>query len=172
VIRDFANIVDHFVLEQSKPEERSFAQDLYERIIGFLTTSLHTASASLAPTAPASYADMAKTLRNSGADLRSAKAPRPPPPAGKGPTLISTYTEKEKKRDDRRLLVTVEKRALLSRPEPFALRQELCKATGLSLANIPQIAPTRTRWAITPADLTTRDLLTSQENTEAIIRIL
>ena len=46
------------------------------------------------------------------------------------------------------------------------------KATGLSLANIPQIAPTRTRWAITLADLTTRDLLTSQENTEAIIRIL
>src|ERR1700734_4465697 len=108
-MRDFANIVDHFVSEQSKPEERSFAQDLYERIIGFLTTSLHTASASLAPTAPASYADMAKTLRNSGADLRSAKAPRPPPPAGKGPTLISTYTEKEKKQDDRRLLVTIEK---------------------------------------------------------------
>ena len=136
MMQDFANIVDHFVLEQSRPEERSFAQDLYERIIGFLTTSLHTASVSLAPTALASYADMAKTLRNSGADLCSAKAPRPPPPAGKGPTLISISTAKEKKQDDRRLLVTVEKRALLSRPEPFALRQELCKATGLSLANI------------------------------------
>jgi hypothetical protein len=135
-------------------------------------TFLYIASASLAPTALASYADMAKTLRNSGADLCSAKAPRPPPPAEKGLTLISISTEEEKKRDDRRLFVTVEKRALLSRPEPFALRQELYKATGLSLANIPQIAPTRTRWAITLADLTTRDLLTLQENTEAIIRIL
>ena len=73
---------------------------------------------------------------------------------------------------DQRLLVTVEKGALLNRPEPFALCQELCRTTGLSLAAIPQITPTCTGRAITPADHTTRDLLTSQENTEAIIRIL
>ena len=115
---------------------------------------------------------MAKTLRNSGADLRSTKAPRPPPLLKKGPTPISTSTKGGKKQDDRRLLVTVERGALLSRPEPFALRQELCKATGLSLADIPQITPTRTGWAINPADLTTRDLLTSQKNTETITRIL
>ena len=112
-----------------------------------------------------SYADMAKTLRNSGADLRGTKAP--------GPTAISMTTEKGKKRDDRCLLVTVEKGALLNRPEPFALCQELCRTTGLSLAAIPQIVPTCTGWAITPADHTMRDLLlTSQENTEAIICIL
>ena len=80
--------------------------------------------------------------------------------------------EKGKKWDDRRLLVTVEKGALLNRPEPFALRQELCRTTGLSLAAIPQIAPTHTGWAITPADRTMRDLLTLQENTEVIICIL
>ena len=66
----------------------------------------------------------------------------------------------------------MEKGALLNRPEPFALCQELCRTTGLSLAAIPQIAPTRTGWAITPADCTMRDLLTLQENTEVIICIL
>ena len=73
---------------------------------------------------------------------------------------------------DQRLLVTVEKGALLNRPEPFALCQELCRTTGLSLAVIPQIAPTCTGWVITPADHMMRDLLTLQENTEAIICIL
>ena len=109
VMRDFASIVDHFVLEQSKPEEHSFTQDLCGRIIGFLTTSLHAAPTSSttgpmssvpAPVAPASYADMAKTLRNSGADIRSTKAPRPTPPARGGPTPISGTTEKGKKRDN------------------------------------------------------------------------
>ena len=160
-----------------RQEERSFAQKLCSKVVGHLTAFLQGDSTDPARSqstyeattlGTVSFADMAKTLRNSGADFRSAKTPRPP----LGPTLISTTTEKGKKWDDRRLLVTVEKGALLNRPEPFALRQELCRTTGLSLAAIPQIALTRTRWAITPADRTTRDLLTSQENTEAIIRIL
>ena len=32
--------------------------------------------------------------------------------------------------------------------------------------------PTRTGWAITPSDLTTRDLLTTQENTKTILQVL
>jgi hypothetical protein len=36
---------------------------------------------------------------------------------------------------------------------------------------IPKIIPTITGWAIEPVDLTTRDLLATQENTEIIIRI-
>jgi hypothetical protein len=85
----------------------------------------------------------------------------------------STTAMEGKKREDLRLLVPIEKRALLSRPEPFALRQELCvRITGLSLAAIPQIAPTHTGLAITPANLLTRDLLTTQENTEIVMSVL
>jgi hypothetical protein len=66
----------------------------------------------------------------------------------------------------------VEPGALLQRPEPFALRQELStKIAGITLASVPSVAPTRTGWAITPADLSTRDLLMDKENTETIFRI-
>lgn len=74
------------------------------------------------------------------------------------------------KKEDRRLLITIEPTALLNRPEPFALRRELAtKIPGISLASVPLVTPTKTGWAITPADLSTRDLL--QANTEIILRI-
>src|SRR2546423_1328451 len=63
-------------------------------------------------------------------------------------------------------------RALQGYHIPFTLRHELCsKITDLTLAMIPKITPTMTGWAIEPVDLTTRDLLATQENTEIIIRI-
>src|ERR1700687_5872766 len=61
------------------------------------------------------------------------------------------------KKEDRRLLITIEPIALLKRSEPFALRQELAtKIPGISLASVPLVTPTKTGWAITPADLSTR----------------
>src|SRR5438045_9098880 len=62
--------------------------------------------------------------------------------------------------------------ALLNRPEPFALWQELAaKISGITLASVPLITPTKTGWAITPSDLSTQDLLSSQENTKIIMQI-
>ena len=40
------------------------------------------------------------------------------------------------------------------------------------LATIPLITPTHTGWAITPSDLKTRDLLTTLENSEIVMRVL
>jgi hypothetical protein len=123
---------------------------------------------------------MAKTLKNSGADFRSTKAPsssssgRSATSSSGGASLASTRTSSPtQKREDRRLLIPVEHSALLNRPEPFALRQELCaKITGITTASIPLITPTRTGWAITPSDLKTRDLLTTLENSEIVMRVL
>lgn len=42
----------------------------------------------------------------------------------------------------------------------------------MSLAAISQIAPTRTGWAITPANLLTRGLFTTRKNIEIVMRVL
>ena len=100
IIGDFAHSVDLF-MSSHRQEERSFAQELCSKVVGHITASLQgdstdpscSQSTHKAMTSrTVSYADMAKTLRNSGADLRGAKAP--------GPTAISVTTEKGKKRDD------------------------------------------------------------------------
>ena len=79
------------------------------------------------------------------------------------------------RREDRRLLVLIERQALLNRPSAFALRQEICRRVPEikgNIARIPKITETRTGWAIEPVDLTTQDLLLQQENTEIVRRTL
>jgi hypothetical protein len=92
VIQDFAHSVDLFVSSR-RQEERSFAQELCSKIVGHLTASLQGNSTDPArsqstheatTSGTVSYADIAKTLKNSGADFRSAKTP-----------LISTTTGKK-----------------------------------------------------------------------------
>jgi len=114
---------------------------------------------------------MAKTLRNSGADFHPAKAPHSSQSgrastASSGRVSIGTETINQSTisltRQNKRILVTIRKSfyTLLERPEPFALKQELCaKISGLTLAAIPTITPTRTGWAITASDLTIKDCL-------------
>ena len=202
VMNDFATMVDSFVSAYNN-EQRKFAQDMCNKIVHYLTNSLFAESnnyipirvqsqlSSGTPTSASaksvSFADMAKTLKNSGADFRmprsaitSSLGSRPPPISGRA-SLASSRSNSANgsikdngipKKEDRRLLIPVEPMALLNRPEPFALRQELAaKISGITLASVPLITPTKTGWAITPSDLSTRDLLSSQENTKIIMRI-
>ncbi|KAJ5543099.1 hypothetical protein N7461_009102 [Penicillium sp. DV-2018c] len=78
------------------------------------------------------------------------------------------------KREDPRVLVTMDREGRLNRPQPYTVRQALVEAvTGLdSAAQIPKIEPTRTGWAITPATTTARDLLVSPEGETEICRAL
>ena len=188
---DFAANIDKFVASYDKPELRERAHDLCEKVVEYLSTSLYaeTGGATHAPIRtqsapipsapkPVSYADivgMGKTPNNSGAQKLGAKAP---PPSASGTTFIpgrgrTSPGPSTTKREDRRVLVTIQATALLDRPQPFAIRRALCASiTGLTLASIPLVTPTRTGWAITPSDLATRDLLLAPENVEALIRIL
>ena len=202
VMFDFANAVDQFVASYKQQDQRTFAHEMCNRVVSFLTTSIYADTSNFVPlrvksqpsgtntttSAPksVSFAGMAKTLKNSGADFHSVSAPhsshsgRIPTSNSGGASLVSsrrdsttTSRDDRPRREDRRLLIPVEPSALLRRPEPFALRQELCASiTGLTLAKIPTISPTRTGWSITPSDLTTRDLLTTQENMEIIMRVM
>jgi hypothetical protein len=205
VMNDLAATVDSFVSAYHN-EERKFAQDLCNKIVHYLTNSVFaernnfipirvqsqpSGTPTSTPAKSVSFADMAKTLQNSGADFRqprsalaSSSGSRPTTTNSGGASLTpsrltstngsaksSAKGHETSKREDRRLLVPVEPAALLNRPEPFALRQELAaKIDGITLASIPLVTPTKTGWAITPSDLTTRDLLCTQENTEIILR--
>jgi hypothetical protein len=171
------------------PEQRTFAHDLCTKVVSFLTASLYAETSNYAPirlrsqpslATPSSglksvsWANVAKTWKNLGASLKGAKTPsssisRRAPTTISGATMLS---HSNPPKQDKRLLVTVEPGALLQRLEPFALRQELsARITGLTLASILTIAPTRTGWAITLADLTIRDLLMNEENAKTILSI-
>ena len=178
----FAANVDKFVATYERPEYRKVAYELRTRVVNFLTTVLHdTGGASFAPQSqPTSsglravtFADMAKTPTSSEAEARRSK-PTWSSALGKTPLSASGgAVSNAPKREDRRLLISVEPHVLLDRPQPFALRQELCaKIEGLTLAAIPLIAPTRTGWAITPADLAARDLLLTPENHNILRQVL
>ena len=191
VMYDFASTVDKFVSSYKQPEQRAFAHNMCDRIVSFLTASLCTGTNTSANTKsqpsgkvpPAStiksmtFAGMAKTLKNTGVDFRtsgpSSSFPGKTSASSSDDASLPATKATSPKQEDRRLLVPIEPGALLQRPEPFALRQELCsKIKGLTLARIPLIAPTRTGWAITPSDLTTRDLLSIPENAKIVMQIL
>jgi hypothetical protein len=168
IMNDFASMVDRFV-STYKHDERKFAQDMCNDIVKFLTNSLFARSNNFVPiriqsqpsssTKSVTFAGLAKTLRNSGADFY-AKQPQSTTLSGSHPTTISggvslpptspsstnsSVRSAMAKKEDRRLLITIEPTALLNRPEPFVLRQELAtKILGISLASVPLVTPTKT----------------------------
>jgi hypothetical protein len=189
---DFALIVDEFVSSYKLREQRTFAKDLCDKVVSFLTASLYAETSNYAPirlrsqpslATPSSgpksvsWADVAKTPKNSGGFFQGIQTHSSSISGSRAATAISSATSTSHShstlpKQDKRLLITVEPGALLQRPEPFALRQELStKFTGITLASIPTISLTRTGWALTPANLTIRDLLMDQENAETILRI-
>lgn len=183
VYGDFARNVDSFVASYQQPGHRKVACDIAEKFVEYISNALRIEinGANLAPLQTQSqrsaeatssalkvtFAEVAKgkTLTNSGADAKAAKAARSSAPG-------KTDATKPKK-EDRRILIAIEPSARLDRPEPFALRRELCaRIQGLTLAAIPLITATASGWALTPSDHATRDLLMSQENTEILTRTM
>jgi hypothetical protein len=89
VMYDFAASVDKFVSSYRDPDQKAAAHELCNKVVSFLTTSLYaeTNGTNYAPiriksriseqtsskttSKSVSFADMAKTLKNSGADFRS-----------------------------------------------------------------------------------------------------
>ena len=199
IIYNFALTVDTFVSAYQYQKHYKAAHELCDKVVSFLSTSLFAETHNFAPirlrsqnsdpslfSAPKSvtFAGMAKTLRNSEADFHPAKAPYSSQSgraltASSGEISIEIETTNQSTtsftRQDKRILVTVRKSSytLLERPEPFALKRELCaKISGLILTAISTIIPTKTGWAITASDLTTKDCLLAQENSEILLRTL
>src|SRR6195952_4226965 len=193
VVRDFGKLVDDFVSSYQQKDQRDFAHDIGNKFVHFLSASVFAETSNFVPLrltsqkassgddslppapAPTTYAGMAKTLKNSGADFDTAKNRKKSTMNG-GASIGSTSNQTASAapnptREDRRILATLQRGA--ARIEPFVARQALvAKINGLTLGKIPSITPTRTGWAINPSDLTVRDLLMSQENKEIVMRVL
>src|ERR1700733_3688197 len=77
-------------------------------------------------------------------------------------------------REDHRVLVTLPSTTLLgAREETYLLRRRLVEqVNGLTMARILVISPTRTGWALFPADLIARDLLLAESNQAAVLKAL
>jgi hypothetical protein len=60
-----------------------------------------------------------------------------------------------------------------AREETYLLRKRLVEqVNGLTMARILVISPTRTGWALFPADLVARDLLLAESNQAAVLKAL
>ena len=91
VVRDFGTLVDKFVSSYQQKEQREFAHDIGNKFVHFLSASVFAETSNFIPLhltsqkassgddtpppaqAPTTYAGMAKTLKNSGADFNTAK---------------------------------------------------------------------------------------------------
>ncbi|KAL2001073.1 hypothetical protein VTN02DRAFT_2263 [Thermoascus thermophilus] len=176
----FGDVVDHFVASQKQPEAKSFAQEIAEKVLFFLSVAnyVDTGGADYYPvrarsnpttvtsSQSVSWADIARTPKNPGAGVLPNENARAQPAASRnplsarsGPTIFSTQ------QDDRRVLIALGTQERLNRLEPYAVRQVLAKhVDGLTTATaIPKVEPTATGWAVTAADTATRDLLLAAE---------
>jgi hypothetical protein len=76
---DFASTVDKFVSSYQQPEKYTFARDMCDKIVSFLTASLSVGitsaqiqsqlSGGVAPASTPTFAGIAKTLKNTRVDV-------------------------------------------------------------------------------------------------------
>jgi hypothetical protein len=186
VLLSLAETIDKFVLSYKEPEYRTLGLNIGDKFIQFVNTSgyadshghdyypIRVRSQPNTTTSSASkvtWAEIAATPKTSGAsgEIPTVHAEKERSTAS-GRTTRSGSTTATRQREDRRILIALTPQALLKRAEPYAVRQAICSCVeGLnSVAAVPKIEPTRTGWAITPADPGTRDILTSPEAVQAI----
>ncbi|PTU16988.1 hypothetical protein P175DRAFT_0404742, partial [Aspergillus ochraceoroseus IBT 24754] len=202
VLAELATMVDKLVDTQKSQDKRAYATTICNRFIQFIAIKDYTttddyvpmrvrsqpttttASATSGKTSSKSVAwGAAQTPKNLGGGptpARAHNAGQPMPnldrtaPTTATKSARSGSTMSTNARDDRRVLITLPGRLLLARPEAYAVRQALVKCVpGLTtLSAIPRIDPTRTGWAVIPSDLTTRDLLVTEEAVSAIKKTL
>ena len=183
-----ARAIDTCMEAYKAPEETAVAADIRQCLIrallkdsptaakATLPSSAHTSSASDSNDTNASkptrtWADVARTPKNSGEDSSATSSKRT---TQKGKVAAKTSPTTPKEKEDIRILITVPSTTRLQSPSPYAIRQAICNAiAGLTLENIPKASQTKTGWAITPANTTIRDqLMGNQELRELMIRAI
>jgi hypothetical protein len=160
ILKEFAARTDAFASGYKGQKDQQIAEAVANTVARALVAYYQESFASgpkatqampKAPHAP-TYASITKGTANTNAGASRA-AP------DKRPQKILRVS-----REDHRVLVALPPALLRAREETYPLRRRLVeKISGLTMAMIPAITPTRTGWALTPSDLATRDLLLAEQ---------
>ncbi|RYP48383.1 hypothetical protein DL768_005719 [Monosporascus sp. mg162] len=195
VMVHFARQVDNFVQSYNGPHQqtqREFAYDLGSRIVNYLKTQVfaETDGKVYAPVRVRSRPTITNTERQelanepakaqvSWAAVARAGPTNPNSPSGGGAPTRSAMktpgvgtTTSPGAVDAPRILAQIPTQLRLSRAEPFVLRNLICKALGLKLADIPAITPTKTGWALRPATKILQDRIMEPEAKSKVKDIL
>ncbi|KAH9859189.1 hypothetical protein J1614_012266 [Plenodomus biglobosus] len=145
IIATLAQAIDNCMTGFTTPTECLIAQELQQRVIQALTTSIEYSQAE----------------------------PEVPDRGGPRPNRATASQSRLAPHTDYRILITIPQDSRLRQPAPIAIRQAICKAVeGVALEDIPKATRTNTGWAITPANNEVRALLMDQVNKELMMRAL
>lgn len=171
ILQDFAKRTDAFASGYKTQKDQQIAEAISKAVARSLVAFYQASFAPTRTTTPppayhapknASYASMAKASNKKPQNSEGQPTKNPlPKPA-------------QRSRADHRILVTMHSTVLLKgREEAFILRRRLVeRIEGLSLAQIPVISPTKSGWALLPADLASRDLLLAEANQPVVLEAL
>jgi hypothetical protein len=173
-----AKAMDDCLAQFTGPHEANVAKDLKRRI----TTALEVSIQGHATTTPPSSQDpitscssnqtWAEIVQAPRVGTTAVSAPAPPKEVGTAPNR-STTRKAPPKPSDHRLIINmpeVDGIRLRTQASPYSIRKAICTRLAVSLSDIPKASPTKTGWAITPANAKVRSYLLVQENREKLIR--
>ena len=177
IITAIANAIDQCLESYTSTAERLVAQELQQRVVHALTSSVHYSTtntpqpASGAGSQPTrTYADVARppnshstqergaAITNTAANHRNGRTPNMPP---------------SKPVPDNRILLQLSTAQRAKQPSPFVVRKALCtRIDNLAMQDIPRLTTTKTGWALTPANDTIKRHLLQPDNVETMLETL
>lgn len=189
VVSKFATLLDEFVASykgDQHTDQRAMAREIVNISIANLSTTIFAATGGSihAPVRLESSSERQSTTQSSSGTKKTVSwadiASKPSgdsnrvfnissSSSGRAPTAKFSRTParptdsrpSRAPREDLRVLVRLPEiaRRNSANPSPLALRQEMRTRYGLTLADVPEIAPTKAGWAIRPATREIRDQL-------------
>jgi len=167
IITDLAAAIDNCLGQYKDPTQSIIAKELQERVLYAINATFDTPANTGSDTDSSrrSWADVARTPKNSAPPNRGAAKTKAVPP--KAQTPIATPPAA-----DNRILIAVNQTARLQQASSFAARKAIVEAVGngITLADIPHAKTTKTGWAITPRNETVRNALMAQVPRELMTR--
>jgi hypothetical protein len=177
IITAIANAIDQCLESYTSTAERLVAQELQQRVVHALTSSIYHPStttpqpASGAGSQPTrTYADVAKPPNSHSLQERGAAITNTAVTHRNGVTLNKPPN---KPVPDSRILFQLSTAQRAKQPSPFVMRKALCaRINNLTLQDIPRLTTTKTGWALTPANDTIKRRLLQPDSVEIMLETL
>jgi hypothetical protein len=177
IITAIANAIDQCLESYTSTAERLVAQELQQRVVHALTSSIHHPSTTTPQPASGAgsqhkrtYADVAKPPNSHSLQERGATITNTAVAHRNGVTLNKPPN---KPVPDGRILFQLSTAQRAKQPSPFVMRKALCaRINNLTLQDIPRLTTTKTGWALTPANDTIKRRLLQPDSIEIMLETL